>query len=117
MASAKIIGWLTFFTGILVIIFTLYSTYNIFTGKSATPEIIKFEKISQPPADQKVKIPTSANDIQNEISKALGDQVKSLIPSETIPAILNVTIFSILAGILIFGGSQIAGLGIKLLKD
>ncbi len=63
------------------------------------------------------KIPTSLSDIQNQIEGMIGNQVKGLLPSDLIPKVLNLTIWGILAWILVMGGGQIANLGIKLLKN
>ncbi len=118
MASTKIIGWLTFFAGISIIIFTLYSSYNIFTGKTSAPEIFKFEeKITQSPVTEKEKLPLNPEALQQEIGKAIGEQLKGILPIDTISQILNLLVFSMLAGIFISGGAKISGLGIKLLKD
>ena len=45
------------------------------------------------------------------------NQISEMIPHDTIPKMLNLTIWSMLAFILIFGGSHIANLGIKLIKN
>jgi len=50
------------------------------------------------------------------MEKMLSEQLKGVIPTDTLPKILNLIVWSMLAGLLIFGGSQIAGLGIKLIK-
>jgi hypothetical protein len=42
--------------------------------------------------------------------------LKEILPAEAITKMLNLIVWSILAGIFIFGGSQISSLGIKLLK-
>jgi len=60
MGATKIIGWVTFLVGIAIIGFTLYSSYNIFTGKATVPEFFKFEKTgTSTSASQKGTTPTS----------------------------------------------------------
>jgi len=118
MALTKIVGWVTFLAGILIISFALYSSYNIFTGKSSVFELFKIEeKVTQAPPSQKGKLPTSPEALQQEIGKMIGEQLKGILPVDTLPKILNLFVWSTLAWILIFGGGQIAGLGIKLLKS
>jgi len=115
-SATKIFGWLLLLTGLVIIGWTLYSSYNIFTGKAALPEIFEMpvEKVEAPAA--KGKIPTTQAEIQKEIERMISEQLKGIIPVDTIPKLLNLICWSILAGILIFGGSQISSLGIKLLK-
>jgi hypothetical protein len=118
MKPKNIIGWVTFFTGLAIIVWTLYSSYNIFTRKSAVPEFFKIteEKVTQTPLSQKGKLPTSPEALQKEIGTMIGEQLKGILPVDTLYKILNLLCWSTLAWILIFGGAQISSLGIKLLK-
>ena len=112
--ATKIFGWVLLVVGLILIGWTLYSTYNIFTGKVATPEIFKLPEAAKAPvAEEKI---TGIQDIQAQIEKMIGEQLKGIIPVETLPKLLNLIVWSILAGLLIFGGAQISSLGIKLIK-
>ncbi len=67
--ATKIFGWILLTAGVLIIVLTLFSSYNIFTGKAVIPEIFQLAaKESQAPATQG-KIPTSPADIQEEMGK------------------------------------------------
>lgn len=116
MDVTKIIGWLTFIGGIAIIVFTLYSSYNIFTGKTPVPEFFKTEKGIEINETPQGGLPTSAEELQQQLGQMINEQLKGILPMESLNKIFNLGIWSILAGILIFGGSQIAGLGIRLLK-
>ena len=112
--ATKIFGWVLLVAGLILIGWTLLSTYNIFTGKVATPEIFKLPEAAKAPvAEEKI---TGIQDIQAQIEKMIGEQLKGIIPVETLPKLLNLIVWSILAGLLIFGGAQISSLGIKLIK-
>jgi len=94
---------------------TLYSSYNIFTGKSAVPEIFSSSAESY---EESATAPDKGGEmeIQTQMKEMIGEQLKGLIPLDTIPKILNLLVWSILAGIFIFGGAQISSIGIKLIK-
>ena len=96
--------------GVVIILWGLYSSYNIFTGKARLPEIFKLE-------EEKTAAPQQGtiSDLQTQVQETVGEQLKELLPSNTIPKLLNLITQSILAGILIFGGAQISGIGIKLI--
>lgn len=111
----KIIGWLTFLAGVSTIVFSLYSSYNIFTGKAVAPEIFKIEA-KESLAPTKEKIPTTPTELQKEMEKMISEQLKGILPLDSITKLLNLVVWSMLAFILIFGGSQISNLGIKLIK-
>lgn len=95
MSFDRILGFFFLFLGVGVIVFALFSGYQVFTAKTAPPQIF------------------SALDQQET---ALSQQLKSFIPTNTVPKILNLSIWSIFLGLLMFGGGQISGIGVKLLK-
>lgn len=109
MNLAKIFGWILLIAGIILIGWTLLSSYNIFTGKTALPE---FFELPEEALIQKGE----SQDTQVQIEKIIGEQLKGILPVDSITKLLNLIVWSILAFILIFGGSQISGLGIKLIK-
>ncbi len=102
MSIAKIFGWLLLFSGLAVIIYPLYSSYTIFTVKKPAPEI--FEIVQQEQA---------GTAIEQQLQEMLGE----ILPAESINGLLNLIAWSIFASILIFGGSKISGLGIRLLRS
>ena len=107
MNLTKIIGWLTFLAGVSIVLFTLYSSYNIFTGKMDIPEIFQASGFSD------------TFDVQRGEADALPviiRTIKGIFPSDAISKFLNLSVWMMLAGILIFGGTQVANLGIKLIK-
>jgi len=103
----KILGIVLILIGLAVIFYGLYSSYSVFSGKTPAPEIF------QAPAASKV---TASQDIQVQLQNMVTEQLKGMLPADSITTFFNLISWSILAGILIFGGSQIAGLGIKLIK-
>ena len=103
----KILGLILLFLGIAIILFTLYYSFNIFTAKAAPPEIFKLE--SQAASSE-------AQGLEAQFQEMISEQLKGLIPVDSITTLLNLITWSIFAGILIFAGAQISGLGIKLIK-
>lgn len=105
----KILGLVLLFLGLAVISYALYSSYNIFTTKAVAPEIFVVEE------EESVKVP-EAGDIQAQMQEMIGQQLKGMLPTGSIPRLLNLIVWSIFVGILIFAGAQISSLGIKLIK-
>lgn len=103
----KILGITLIILGLAVIAYGLYTSFNIFSGKAAPPEIFK----TSPPTQG-----AGSQDIQGQLQDMVGEQLKGLLPVNSITTLLNLISWSIFAGLLIFGGVQIAGLGIKLLN-
>ncbi len=109
--ATKIFGWILLIIGLIMIFSTLYFSYNIFTGKEKIPEIFKVEAKKTEPST-KAKFPTS----KDEVRKMIEEELKEILPIDTFFKLLNLISQSILAGIFIFGGSQISQIGIKLIK-
>jgi len=113
----KFISWILLLGGLAIICWSLYSSYNIFTGKTSAPEIFKIEeKKIQAPALIKGKTPATPAEIQKEMEGFIEKQLKEIIPAKTLIGFLNLISWSIFVGILIFGGAQISSLGIKLMR-
>jgi len=110
MNYSKIVGSLLLIGGVSVIVWTLMSSYNIFTAKAAVPEFFGM------PQEKTSTQTGGTQDIQEQMQQMISEQLKGFLPANSIPQFLNLTVWSILAGLLIFGGTQIAGLGIKLMK-
>ncbi len=109
MKTERVLGFLLLLVGLSVIGYTLFASFQMFSNKAMPPQLFSEERTNTPPK-------TGASDLQGQIESAIGDQLKAFIPSSAIPRMLNLLAWSFLASLLILGGTQVAGLGIKLLK-
>ncbi len=110
----KIFGWFLIISGSVIIFWCLYSSYNIFDNKTPAPEVFKA-------GEEKTTLSKNAQgleaQVEEKVKELMGEQLKAMLPADSVPKLLNLISWSILVGILIFGGSQLAGIGIKLLKE
>ena len=109
----KILGLVLLFSGLIIILYSLYSSYNIFSGKAKAPEIFKIEK-KETALEKTGNTPQIS--LENEVRKLVGQQVENMIPSEFISQILNMISWSIFIGILVLIGGKISAIGIGLLR-
>jgi len=116
MELKKIIGWILLVFGLIIIFWTLYSSCNIFTAKVSAPEIFKMEEEERIRPEESKVIPSSLEEPQEEMERIIKEQIKNIIPSGSLAKLLNLISWSIFAGILVFGGSRISGLGIRLIR-
>ena len=125
MKMEKIFGWLLLFLGVAIILYTLFTSLNIFTGAVPPPDIFELEQekasLDIVQKESKTLNAQSQSDIQSQIGEMIGEQfgeqLKDILPSNLLPVLLNLMIWSMCAGILIFGGVQIGNLGVKLIKQ
>jgi len=111
MVYQKVLGWFLLVLGILIIGWTLLYSYNIFTAQGHLPE---FFKAPSEVSDRQAASGTAG--AQAQIEKAISEQLRAFISTDSLYQLLNLGVWSMLAFILILGGSQISSLGIKLIK-
>jgi len=110
MNYPKIFGWILLIAGLTVIVWTLVYSFNIFTAKTQVPELFQ--------SDQQVGLQNLGNlNVQAQIQEMINQQLQNALPADFIARLMNLAAWSILAFILVFGGSQISNLGIKLIKQ
>lgn len=142
-ASNKGAGWVLLALGVAVILWSMNSSYQIFTGKTDAPEMFKSPAVSNDgnnlqnkenavsktdkidpmklqnldPADLQKLQDLQQSEVQEMLQKNIASQFEKMIPADTIMKMMNLSSWSIFIFIFIYAGSKIAGLGIKLLKD
>jgi len=107
MEINKIVGYVLLLVGILLIIFPLWQTYNIFTGKALPAQV--FTKPDSLAIDEKA----SPLDIQKQMQNAF----INILPIDLINNTLNLVSWLLLMMILIYGGGKLANIGVNLVKN
>jgi len=107
MELNKIVGYVLLTIGLLLIIMPLWQTYNIFIGASTPAQIFK------KPVTLQVDNKASPTDIQKQMQNAF---IK-VLPLDLINSTLNLASWLILMWILMYGGGQISGIGVKLINN
>lgn len=110
MKATQITGWLLLILGLVVIFYTLLASYNIFTGRQEVYSLFSIEAQS---SSNIVQLPSS---VSTQMQKVIQNQLNGVIPQGSIPKILNLLAWSILASILLMGGSRLSNLGVQLLR-
>jgi len=105
----KIFGYFLILLGLIIILWTLYSSYKIFTGQAPVPQIFFVSSKNNFSEND-------SSDLQKQVEKTIKEQISEVLPPNLLPQIMNLLSWSILAGILIFGAGHIAGIGIRLIK-
>jgi len=94
------------FLGIAVIVWSIYSSYNVFTGRDLPPSVFEIEETESVPEED-----------MDQMDQLIKEKLGEIISAGEITKILNLTTWLMLAGILIFGGSKISLIGVKLIKE
>ena len=72
----KITGFILLALGLVIILGSLYSSYNIFTGTTEIPQIFNFsQQITNTSLDQN-------SDLQQQLNNIIGDKINNMIPQD-----------------------------------
>jgi len=112
----NLIGWVLLILGLAIIFYAIFNSYNIFAGKFQPPTVFKIEEKEKTISPQKEVVQGPKEETEKMVGEKVQEQLGTMIPKDALPKLLNLVTWSILAGILIFGGTQISSLGINLLK-
>ncbi len=109
----KIVGYLLLVVGIIIIIFSSFSVYSVFTGKTQPVQLFNSEGISLDLGDlmggQSAEQMAQLNDDQKPMSS-------ELVKPELINQPLNLSAHLFLMSFLVNAGFKIASLGNQLLR-
>lgn len=111
----KFFGWVLLLAGVAIISWSLYSSYRIFNNKRPSPEIFKTE--AQKPEQTKKPQQGLEAQLEEKTKEIIGEQLKEVLPADAITKFFNLIAWSGLAAIFLIGGSQLAGIGIRLLRE
>ena len=111
MNIKKIIGWGLLTIGLAIIFFGIHQSYQIFTAAVEPPKVFEFTQ-----EERGFLLGDEDLSSQEAIGKIMGEQLKEVLPIDSIFKLFNLIAWSIFAMILFFGGTHIANLGIKLIK-
>lgn len=109
MNFLRVFGWILLISGVAIIIFSLRWTFLVSKGERQIPKLFVTQKEELIPKSQ-------PKDIEEKIQKMVLEQFQKVLPKEEVSQLLNLIAFSFFIGIFIFGGAQLANLGIKILK-
>ncbi|PIX03415.1 hypothetical protein COZ78_00410, partial [bacterium (Candidatus Gribaldobacteria) CG_4_8_14_3_um_filter_42_11] len=112
----KIIGWLLLAAGVLAIVWGAWQSYQIFTNQAPSPAIFKMGVETEIVSPQKAA-QTQDELIGQQLQQLLQEQLGKMIPIDTVAKLLNLTVWSLFAGILILAAGKIATIGIQLLNS
>lgn len=109
----KFIGWLLLIAGLLIIGWALFSSYQIFLAQKPAPPVFKVQEkeIKTEKVDQ-----TKPSALEEKTKELFQEQLTKMLPPNFSPLLFNLISWSIFATILIFGGSKISFIGIRLLR-
>ncbi|MCD6270488.1 hypothetical protein J7J23_01770 [bacterium] len=127
LAFKKTFGWFLLVIGVLIILWGLWCSFEIFTAKRQVPEIFKnYSNTEKDLAENKTDDINANKNLsieqrlqqqtQQKMQQTVKEQFEKIMPPEFTSKLFNLISWSIFMGILIFGAGKLAALGISLIK-
>jgi len=110
----KIFGWVILIIGILIIVWGIWTSYQIFTGQIPVYEVFIPEAsngTSLTGGGINLNLP-----MEQQMQQIIKDQIGQILPQETLFKFFNLGAWWIFMMILMLGGGKLASIGINLLK-
>lgn len=106
----KVVGWVLLILGVLMIVWGIYCSYEIFTAKKPPYEIFKAQETGEVSLKQEKGSP------EEQMQQVIKEQLGEMLPSDFLPKLFNLIAWSIFVGILVFAAGKLSILGVNLLK-
>ena len=107
----KIFGILLVIAGLAILGFSLFQSFQIFTGEAIAPALFSGNETTIEDVIEK-----EADPLQQQLDSLLDEQLGKLLPTDSIPQMLDLVAWSVFASLLFFGGAQVSSIGVKLLR-
>jgi len=114
MVIRKISGWTLLVIGVLIIIWGVWTSFEIFTAQRPVYEIFKASTAQE--VSFKKETGSLGTQMQEQMQQLIIEQFKEMFPPDFLIKLLNLMSWSIFAIILFMGGEKLAVIGIRLLK-
>jgi hypothetical protein len=105
------LAWILIIIGLFIVFWDITSSYYYFSAQKEFPKVFLNNQIS----NTTNSVPTG-NLIQDQIGTIVKDQIKQLIPENTVTQLLNMTSWIMFASFLLWAGGKVVGLGNDFLK-
>lgn len=110
----RIFGWVILIIGILIIVWGLWTSYQIFTGEIPVYEVFIPETIKETSlVKDKINFDLP---LEQQMQQIIKDQIGQILPQELLFRFFNLGAWWIFMMILMLGGGKLASIGINLLK-
>lgn len=111
----KIFAWLLLVLGVLIILWGVWNSYQIFNAQKPVPEIFKLPEIKETSLMEEKSGTDPQEKMGQEIQQTLKEQFEKIMPPKFVEKLFNLFSWSIFMFILIYAGGKLSFLGIKLL--
>jgi|WetSurMetagenome_2_1015567.scaffolds.fasta_scaffold209303_1 hypothetical protein len=107
----QFLAWVLIIIGLGIVFWDISSSYYYFTAQEKFPPVFAETKSANSDTS------SAGGTIQEQIGSVVKEQIKQLIPENSITQLLNITSWIIFASFLLWAGGKLIGIGNEFLKN
>ena len=107
----QFLAWVLIIIGLGIVFWDISSSYYYFTAQKEFPKVFS---ANEPSGSTNVQSSTS---IEGQIGNVIKDQIKQLIPENSVTQVLNISSWIMFASFLLWAGGKLIGIGNDFLKN
>jgi len=106
----QFLAWVLIIIGLVIVFWDISSSYFYFTAQEKFPQVFVGTAV-------KTDTVNTGTAIQDQIGNVIKDQIKQLVPENTVTQLLNISSWIIFASFLLWAGGKLIGIGSDFLKN
>lgn len=107
----QFLAWVLIIIGLGIVFWDISSSYFYFTAQE------KFPQVFAESTTVKTDTGSTGATIQDQVGNVIKDQIRQLVPENTVTQLLNITSWIIFASFLLWAGGKLIGIGNDFLKN
>lgn len=106
----QLLAWVLIVIGLGIVFWDISSSYNYFTAQEKFPQVFAENKTAE------TETIGTGTTIQDQIGNVVKEQIKEMLPENTVTQLLNIASWIIFASFLLWAGGKLVGMGSDFLK-
>ncbi len=109
----QVLGWILIILGLFIVFWDILFSYYFFTAQKEFPQIFTSQQtVSVSDANSSQTLSA-----QDQVGQIIREQMKALIPENSVTQLLNMSSWIIFASFMLWAGGKIVGIGNDFLKE
>lgn len=107
----QFLAWVLIVIGLGIVFWDISSSYYFFTAQKDFPHVFVENTVTQ------VDNMAVGSTVQEQVGNVVKEQLKQLVPENTVTQLLNISSWIIFASFLLWAGGKLIGIGNDFLKN
>ncbi|MDD4531763.1 MAG: hypothetical protein PHH21_03635 [Candidatus Pacebacteria bacterium] len=107
----QLLAWVLIIIGLGIVFWDISSSYYYFTAQEKFPQVFRESAKTEPVGTG------GGTTIQDQVTNVVKDQIKQMVPENTVTQLLNIGSWIVFASFILWAGGKLIGIGNDFLKN